>query len=535
MSKTSPRISVIVPVKDDAENLARCLEALGKQEKVAGDYEVIVIDDGSQDSTPEVAASYGVKYWKQETAGPAVARNLGAKHARGDILAFTDSDCVPTPEWLFHLTKRFDELDVVGTKGTYRTEQRSLVARFVQQEYEFKYARMASQTSIDFIDTYSAAYRCNVFLNNQGFQTAFPVPSVEDQELSFRLARKGYKLCFVPEAVVYHQHDCMLWEYCRRKFGIGYWKAFLLRWLPEKTFYDTHTPPHQRWQIGILALTLASLVLVWAWQPLIWFALAGMVVFFLTAIQMLGKIVCNDPGVLVIAPGLIILRAASLGSGLLWGMICPPKVPTPEVIGLSAVALLFKRMLDVSGAFLGLCLSVPLIGLLAILIKLDTPGPVFIIQERIGENGKPFKFIKLRTMVSEAEHLVHQVIKDSPLSGPVFKVPNDPRVTRTGRFLRRWSLDELPQFWNVLIGDMSLVGPRPEEGWVVAQYNDQHRQRLVVKPGLTGPMQISGRGELDMDARLELELDYIRNYSLWKDLSILLRTLPAVISGKGAF
>jgi lipopolysaccharide/colanic/teichoic acid biosynthesis glycosyltransferase len=121
------------------------------------------------------------------------------------------------------------------------------------------------------------------------------------------------------------------------------------------------------------------------------------------------------------------------------------------------------------------------------------------------------------------------------LQGPVFKVPNDPRVTRAGRFLRRWSVDELPQLWNVLCGQMSLVGPRPEESWVVAQYNDRQRSRLSIKPGLTGPMQVNGRGNLDMEARLALELDYIQNYSIWRDLGILLKSLPAILSGKGAY
>jgi lipopolysaccharide/colanic/teichoic acid biosynthesis glycosyltransferase len=193
-----------------------------------------------------------------------------------------------------------------------------------------------------------------------------------------------------------------------------------------------------------------------------------------------------------------------------------------------------KRILDIVGAVIGLILSAPIIAVSALAIKLDSPGPIFFTQERAGENGKPFRFIKLRTMVSGAEKKVHEVLGDNPLSGPVFKIPNDPRVTRVGRLLRRWSLDELPQFWNVLRGEMSLVGPRPEECWVVDQYDDRQRIRLTVKPGLTGPMQVSGRGELDMEARLELELDYIEHYKFWRDISILFRSIPAILSGQGA-
>jgi lipopolysaccharide/colanic/teichoic acid biosynthesis glycosyltransferase len=121
------------------------------------------------------------------------------------------------------------------------------------------------------------------------------------------------------------------------------------------------------------------------------------------------------------------------------------------------------------------------------------------------------------------------------LEGPVFKVPDDPRITPVGRLLRRWSIDELPQFWKVLIGTMSLVGPRPEETWVVAQYNDDERLRLAVKPGMTGPFQIAGRGSLNMEERLALELAYIQDYSLWRDVEILAKTLPAVLRGEGAF
>ena len=125
------------------------------------------------------------------------------------------------------------------------------------------------------------------------------------------------------------------------------------------------------------------------------------------------------------------------------------------------------------------------------------------------------------------------MLHKSQLTGPAFKIPNDPRVTRVGRFLRRWSLDELPQFWNVLKGEMSLVGPRPEELRIVELYNDYQRQRLMVKPGMTGPMQVNGRGGLDFDQRLQLELNYLRNYSLLEDFKIILKTFSAVFSGEG--
>jgi lipopolysaccharide/colanic/teichoic acid biosynthesis glycosyltransferase len=196
---------------------------------------------------------------------------------------------------------------------------------------------------------------------------------------------------------------------------------------------------------------------------------------------------------------------------------------------------LLKRILDIIGSILGLILSAPFLLCAALAIKLDTPGSVFFKQERIGYKGVPFMMYKLRTMVIDAEARVGEVLESNPLQGPVFKIPDDPRVTRVGRILRRWSLDEIPQLWNVLRGEMSLVGPRPEESWVVEGYNEQQRSRLSIKPGITGPMQIAGRGDLDMDARLQLELDYIRHYSILRDVKILIKSFPAVISGKGAY
>jgi lipopolysaccharide/colanic/teichoic acid biosynthesis glycosyltransferase len=168
---------------------------------------------------------------------------------------------------------------------------------------------------------------------------------------------------------------------------------------------------------------------------------------------------------------------------------------------------------------------------------MDSPGKAIFTQERIGENGKPFRIYKLRTMVVNAQQELQKLLDQNniKLDQPVFKIQDDPRVTRVGRFLRRWSLDEIPQFWNILRGEMSLVGPRPEESWVVAMYNDRQRQRLVVKPGLTGPMQVSGRGDLDFETRLSIELDYIQNYTFWLDLKIIWKTFGVIFTGRGAY
>ena len=527
-------ISVVVPAYNAEDTLTGCLDALAAQSVARDRYEVIVVDDGSTDRTPEIAERYDVRLIRQPNAGPAAARNTGARDARGSILLFTDSDCAPAPDWIERLLAPFESPDVAGAKGTYRTAQRELVARFVQLEYEDKYARMAGQDRIDFIDTYSAAYRQDVFLANGGFDPVFTTASVEDQEFSFRLARKGYRLVFVPEAVVYHQHDAHLGEYWRRKFNIGYWKALLLRWHPERAARDSHTPQTLKLQIGLVGLLGLLIPLVALWPPARWPALAVAALFALSAVRFLVRVARRDPVVALVAPVLLLVRSLALGVGLVAGFLRFSRRPSPRRAPISGLNRAVKRSIDIVGGLAGLVLSAPLMALSALAIKLDSPGPALFVQERAGENGRPFRMVKLRTMVDGAEELLPELVDLESLPSPSFKIPNDPRVTRVGRLLRRASLDELPQFWNVLKGEMSLVGPRPEETQVVRLYSDYHRQRLAVKPGMTGPMQVEGRGDLSLDERVGLELEYIRRYSVWKDLCILARTVAAVLSGRGA-
>jgi exopolysaccharide biosynthesis polyprenyl glycosylphosphotransferase len=197
--------------------------------------------------------------------------------------------------------------------------------------------------------------------------------------------------------------------------------------------------------------------------------------------------------------------------------------------------LVIKRVIDLSCASVLLVLASPLLAMAALLIKLDSPGPVIFRQVRIGENGRKFNMVKLRTMVVDAEERLGELIDLDDLEEPVFKIADDPRVTKVGSLLRRTSLDEIPQFINVLRGEMSMVGPRPEEEAIVALYNGRQRERLTIKPGLTGPMQVAGRGDLGFEERLAMERDYLDNLSITKDISILIQTPRAVIKGDGAF
>lgn len=197
--------------------------------------------------------------------------------------------------------------------------------------------------------------------------------------------------------------------------------------------------------------------------------------------------------------------------------------------------LYLKRALDVVVALMALGLMIPLLPVVALAIKLDSPGPVFFWSRRIGRHGQPFSILKLRTMFNGAEYFQQN---HRPVEGKargVVKVVNDPRLTRLGKALRAWSLDEVPQFYQILRGDMSLVGPRPMLVDEVDLTDPLQRVRTSVPPGLTGLWQINGRSRVDFQTRLQMDVDYVERRSLGLDLMILLRTLPAVLSKDGAF
>lgn len=521
----SIRASVIVPAYNAASTIEECLEALVRQTEPQSNYEIVVVDDGSTDGTADRARAFGaVRVLSACHRGPAAARNLGARLALGDVLLFTDADCAPSEAWVSELLKALQDPSIVGAKGTYRTRQTGAIARFVQLEYQDKYARMSRAATIDFVDTYSAAYRRDVFLSSGGFDESFPSASVEDQELSFRLAKQGYRMVFAPRAIVYHRHPSTLVAYARRKFRIGFWKVRVHRRHPSKAWRDSHTPPVLKVQVGFFLAAVASLTLAPFWSHALVLAGLCLAAVEITAVPLIAFMTRRDRAAALAAPGMVLVRAAALGSGLVAG-----------AVGEIARSVRLKRLLDVLGGLMGMVLFAPLMLLIAIAIKLDSPGPVFFTQMRSGENGRPFRIIKFRSMVEGAEAMLDSVMAQSCLPPPVFKIPNDGRVTRVGKILRRFSLDELPQFINVLKGEMSLVGPRPEELRIVSLYSDWHFSRLAIKPGMTGPMQTDGRGMLSLDDRVRLEIDYIEHYSLWQDLKLLVKTVPAVIRGSGAY
>jgi len=196
----------------------------------------------------------------------------------------------------------------------------------------------------------------------------------------------------------------------------------------------------------------------------------------------------------------------------------------------------FKRWLDVCGSLSAIVLLMPLFIVVAVWLKLDSPGPLIYRQVRIGLHGRPFNFYKFRSMYIDSEARRAALEKENESSdGVLFKMKNDPRITRCGRFIRKYSIDEAPQFFNVLLGDMSLVGPRPPLPDEVAQYSPDDRKRLDILPGITCIWQISGRSDIPFREQVVLDKEYIRGQGFWKDVLILLKTIPAVVAGKGAY
>jgi cellulose synthase/poly-beta-1,6-N-acetylglucosamine synthase-like glycosyltransferase len=312
-------ISVIVPAYDAAATIRACLEGLLAQEVPRDRYEVILVDDGSFDNTREIACEYEIRLIAQSHQGPAAARNRGVAEAEGEIVLFTDADCVPSENWVAEMIRPFNDDEVIGVKGAYRTQQRGIVPRFVQCEYEERYERMAKQRRIDFIDTYAAGYRRTEFLEHGGFDVSYPSASVEDQEFSFRLAERGYKMVFNPRALVYHEHPNTLAAYFKRKFNVGYWKVMVLQRHPRKAVRDSHTPQSLKIQMLLVFLLIPLVALVFLGGLLRWLSLSAVALFLISILPFIIKTLRRDPLVGLLSPALLFIRALALGLGMVKG------------------------------------------------------------------------------------------------------------------------------------------------------------------------------------------------------------------------
>ena len=222
----------------------------------------------------------------------------------------------------------------------------------------------------------------------------------------------------------------------------------------------------------------------------------------------------------------------------------PITIDSPEVQPLKEYLLhkkgylVAKRLIDIIGSIVGVVLTIPFIFIVGLAIKLESKSlkaKVFFVQERVGKDGKTFKMIKFRSMQEDAEEQLKNLLHKNEIKGAMFKMKNDPRVTKVGKFIRKTSIDELPQFFNVLIGDMSLVGPRPPLMREVVQYSAKDKARLLVKPGITGLWQVTVRNNADFDVMVKLDIKYIKHLSIKEDLKIIFKTVAAVVHPNGAF
>lgn len=314
-------VSIIIPTFNGASRIGNCLDALWSQRE-KHNTQILVVNDGSTDKTADVVARYsGVRLINQVNAGPAAARNRGANEANGRVILFTDDDCVPTADWLCSMISAFDDPEVFAVKGAYRTVQTSLVARFVQIEYEDRYRLMARVASIDFIDTYSAGFRRDHFLEMNGYDTSFPVPCAEDIDLSYRMSARGWKMKFVPTAIVYHTHPDTLWKYLKKKYKFAFWRVLALRKNPSKAIKDSHTPQVMKLQLLFAPALLFAAGLDLALRLAVPASIFVIGAFLVSALPFTVRAFLKEPVVGLLCPPLLALRACAQIVGVLAGLI----------------------------------------------------------------------------------------------------------------------------------------------------------------------------------------------------------------------
>ncbi|MFZ3077894.1 MAG: glycosyltransferase [Candidatus Aenigmatarchaeota archaeon] len=328
--KTS--ISVIIPCYNAESTILRTLEALDRQ-TVKG-FEVILADDGSNDGTVSTARSFKPKNFKlavlaEKHAGPAAQRNRGAEKAKGGILLFTDSDCVPDKDWVEEMIKPFSDKNIVGVSGTYRTlNNDKLIARFEGYEIAKRHERLAKQRYIDFIGSFSAGYRKIIFKKFGGFSADFKRADAEDPELSFKIAKAGYKMVFNPKAIVAHPHISTLKKFWKQKFSRGFWRVLLYKKHPEKMKGDSYTGKEVQLSLVFLAGFLLSFA---GFFPAVAFgniaaakilaetAIISNVLFYLMNYPTIVFMVQKEKPMAVFAPLLIYVRTLAWGLGFVWG------------------------------------------------------------------------------------------------------------------------------------------------------------------------------------------------------------------------
>jgi len=310
----------VIPAHNAAGTLHRCLTALREEGVPGRRAELIVVDDGSSDDTAAIACSYGARVLASGGRGPAAARNLGARAARGAVLVFLDADTAPKRGWLSEMLAPLDDPCVVGVKGRYDTDQRGLVARFSQLEFEEKYARLERAARVDFVDTGTAAFRRDAFLDVGGFDESFPASSAEDVELAFRLAARGARFAFNPSAVVLHRHSESLLDYLRKKLRYGYFRVRVYQRHPDKALGYSYTPRTMAVQIGLAGFVgLAVAGTLVGWRAARYGAAGGAIAFGGTTLPLVRRALERDPASAALVPPLVFARAFAQGLGIAAG------------------------------------------------------------------------------------------------------------------------------------------------------------------------------------------------------------------------
>ncbi len=315
------KASVIIPVHNGEKTIADCLRSILSQ-KTNFPFEVIVVNDGSTDNTAAIAKQFKkTRLVSQKRQGPAVARNNGARIAEGNVIVFVDSDCVAAADWLQEMVSPLQSTEIAGVQGRYKSKQRQLIARLVQLEIEQRHDKMAESKFIDFMGSYSAAYRKSVFREMQGFDTSFPMASGEDTDLSFRINKKGHKLFFNPKAIVFHTHPSSFGHYLRVKFYRAFWRVKVYGKHKGKIAKDSYTSQAIKGQIVLSFILFISLIAA-IFSPIATYA-AGMLalLLFLSGLPFAAWAFKRDKAVGLIAPFVSVIRAIVFAAGLALGTI----------------------------------------------------------------------------------------------------------------------------------------------------------------------------------------------------------------------
>lgn len=314
--------SVIVPAYNSEKTISSCIGALLVQ-KTNNTFEIIVVDDGSTDSTPIIAKSFGqkIRYFRQKNSGPAKARNFGAKKARGKVILFTDSDCIPEKNWLDKMLAPFDDKEVAAVQGAYKTKQKGLVAIFGQLEIEHRYELMKKSKQLDWVGSYSAAYKKEIYKKMGGFDESFPIASGEDSELSYKIQESGQKIIFNPNAIVYHTHPEKLYKYLKVKFFRAYYRPKMYSKHKTKMVKDSYTPQTLKLQILCFYAAILGAIVIFISTFGIWIIIASIIGHLILGLEFFAFCLKKDKKVAILSPFILGLRSIVFGLGLIWGKL----------------------------------------------------------------------------------------------------------------------------------------------------------------------------------------------------------------------